>query len=84
MMGRFTERAQRSIALSQQAAAELGHGYVGTEHLLLGLLREGQGVASALQNQGVTRKGIRKLQQIIGGGNGQQIEPQDFTPRPNV
>ena len=83
MMGRFTERAQRSIALSQQAAAELGHGYVGTEHLLLGLLREGQGVAArALQNQGVTEeKVLGKLQQIIGGGNGQQIEPQDFTPR---
>ncbi|NMA82876.1 MAG: ATP-dependent Clp protease ATP-binding subunit [Epulopiscium sp.] len=83
MMGRFTERAQKAIELSQQAAAELGHGYVGTEHLLLGLIREGQGVAArALQNQGVTEEKIlEKLQQIIGGGNGQHIEPQDFTPR---
>ncbi|NLL70396.1 MAG: ATP-dependent Clp protease ATP-binding subunit [Epulopiscium sp.] len=83
MMGRFTQRAQQAIALSQQAAAELGHGYVGTEHLLLGLLREGQGVAArALQNQGVTEEKILgKLQQIIGGGNGQYVEPQDFTPR---
>ena len=43
---RFTERAQTALRLAQECSAELGHGYVGSEHLLLGLSREGRGVAA--------------------------------------
>ena len=51
---RFTERAQAALRLAQEASAELGHGYVGSEHLLLGLTREGKGVAArVLQAAGV-------------------------------
>ncbi|MBP7868698.1 MAG: hypothetical protein KA002_01400, partial [Firmicutes bacterium] len=51
MFGSFTERAQRVLILSQEEARKLGHNFVGTEHILLGLAREGQGVAArALQN----------------------------------
>ena len=51
---RFTERAQAALRLAQEGSAELGHGYVGSEHLLLGLAREGKGVAArVLQAAGV-------------------------------
>ena len=54
MFGRFTERAQKAILLAQEEAKNLRHNYVGTEHLLLGLLAEGEGVAAiALNNMGV-------------------------------
>lgn len=58
-MGRFTERAQAAINLSKDAAKELGHGYVGTEHLLLGLLKEGEGVAAkTLAGQDITYEAV--------------------------
>lgn len=51
---RFTQRAQAALRLAQEASAQLGHGYVGSEHLLLGLSREGQGVAAkVLRNAGL-------------------------------
>ena len=46
MHGRFTERAQKVLALAQEEAANLGHNNIGTEHILLGLLREGEGIAA--------------------------------------
>ncbi len=50
MFGRFTERAQKVLALSQEEAIRLGHSNIGTEHILLGLVREGEGIAAkALQ-----------------------------------
>ncbi len=53
MFGRFTERAQKSILLAQEEAKKLRHNYVGTEHILLGLLAEGEGIAAvALNNMG--------------------------------
>ena len=55
MMQRFTDGAQRVLSLAEQAARELGHDYVGTEHVLIGLLKEKQGVAAkALYELGVT------------------------------
>jgi ATP-dependent Clp protease ATP-binding subunit ClpC len=45
MIYKFTNRAERALALAQEIAAELGHNYVGTEHLLCGLVREGEGLA---------------------------------------
>ena len=61
MYGRFTEKAERAINISQETAMELGHNYVGTEHLLLGLIKEGSGVtARVLNNQGVTEDKVVK------------------------
>lgn len=83
MMGRFTQRAQEAISLSRQSAKELGHGYVGTEHLLLGLIKEGQGVASKiLVSQGITEDVIiEKIKKIGLAGNVQLADVEDFTPR---
>ena len=83
MYGRFTEKAERAINLSQESAIQLGHSYVGTEHLLLGLLREGTGVASrVMQGQGVTEeKVLREIDELIGRGENASKQPLDFTPR---
>ncbi|SET72893.1 ATP-dependent Clp protease ATP-binding subunit ClpC [Natronincola peptidivorans] len=81
MHGKFTERAQQAVILSQQYAQQFGHSYVGTEHLLLGLLQEGEGIgAKALKNLGVE---ISKLQESIVAivGKGQQQQLMGFTPR---
>ncbi|HPV02268.1 MAG TPA: Clp protease N-terminal domain-containing protein, partial [Clostridiales bacterium] len=70
MFGRFTEKAEKALSLAQESAARLGHSYVGTEHLLLGLLKEGTGVAArVLQSQGVTEeKIISQIDELIGRG----------------
>ncbi len=69
--GRFTERAQKVIMISQQEAAALNHSYVGTEHLLLGLVKEGGGIAAqVLKNMGVeAQKVTEKIQELIGKGD---------------
>ncbi|SNS38346.1 ATP-dependent Clp protease ATP-binding subunit ClpC [Anaerovirgula multivorans] len=82
MHGRFTERAQQAVILSQQCAQQLGHNYVGTEHILLGLLQEGEGIAAkALKNLGVE---VAQLQEsiinIVGKGQPQN-QLMGFTPR---
>lgn len=83
MYGRFTEKAERAINLSQESAMKLGHSYVGTEHLLLGLLREGTGVAArVMQGQGVTEeKVLKEIDELIGRGESGSKQPSDFTPR---
>jgi ATP-dependent Clp protease ATP-binding subunit ClpC len=83
MYGRFTEKAERAIALSQESAMQLGHNYVGTEHLLLGLVREGSGVAAhVLQSQGVTvDKVVKEIEELIGKGAEAGQQPLGFTPR---
>jgi ATP-dependent Clp protease ATP-binding subunit ClpC len=83
MMGRFTERAQVAINLSQEIAKGLKHGYVGTEHLLLGLLKEGEGVAAKiLKNQGITYEALEdKIKEVIVSDSVQVAESEGFTPR---
>jgi ATP-dependent Clp protease ATP-binding subunit ClpC len=83
MYGRFTEKAERAIALSQESAMQLGHNYVGTEHLLLGLVKEGSGIAArVLQGQGVTQEKILKeIEELIGRGETTGQQPLGFTPR---
>ena len=83
MNGRFTEKAERAIAISQEGAMMLGHNYVGTEHLLLGLVKEGSGVAAlVLQSQGVTEeKVLKEIETLIGKGEEPQEQPSEFTPR---
>ncbi|HHV59612.1 MAG TPA: ATP-dependent Clp protease ATP-binding subunit [Clostridiaceae bacterium] len=82
MFGRFTEKAEKAIAFSQESAMAMGHNYVGTEHLLLGLIKEGSGVAArVLQSQGVTEaKVVMEIETLIGRGEGKE-QPLGFTPR---
>ncbi len=83
MYGRFTEKAEKAISFSEESAMHLGHNYVGTEHLLLGLVKEGTGVASrVLQNQGITEEKVTKgIEDLIGRGEETGEQPLGFTPR---
>ncbi|WP_296971813.1 ATP-dependent Clp protease ATP-binding subunit [Tepidanaerobacter sp. EBM-38] len=83
MNGRFTERAQKVIAYAQEEARRLNHNVVGTEHLLLGLLREGEGVAArALINLGVDADKVRsQVEMMIGVGPFPIQGPIGYTPR---
>lgn len=83
MYGRFTEKAEKAINFSQDTAMELGHNYVGTEHLLLGLIKEGSGVAArVLQSQNVTEdKVLKEVEELIGRGEATGEQPLGFTPR---
>ena len=83
MFERFTDRARRVMVLAQEEARMLQHNYIGTEHLLLGLLVEGQGVGTkALVELGITKEAaIAQIKTIIGQG---QLKPSGhipFTPR---
>ncbi len=82
MFGRFTERAQKVLALSQEEAVRLGHNNIGTEHILLGLLREGEGIAAkALQSLGVQVEKIQEeVERLIGVGK-QPMQTIHYTPR---
>ena len=80
---RFTQRAQAALRLAQEASAQLGHGYVGSEHLLLGLSREGQGVAAkVLRNAGLEPETIRSsIARLVGVGAPVHMPSQGLTPR---
>jgi len=79
---RFTQRAQNALRLAHEAAQEMGHSYVGSEHILLGLLREGEGIAArALQNAGVDAEMLKNsIISVVGKGEG-GIPAQGLTPR---
>lgn len=79
---RFTDRARRAICLAQEEARLLRHDHVGTEHLLLGLLDEGEGVAAkALDSLGVSRESVRaQVEEIIGHGTSPPAGQVPFTP----
>jgi len=81
MFERFTERARKVIVLAQSEAERLRHNYIGTEHLLLGLIHEGEGVAAqALTASGVTLDGAREqVENIVGHGEA-DISQKPFTP----
>ena len=83
MFGKFTESAQEAIKLSQESALELGHSYVGTEHILLGLVRQKEGVAAkSLESYGVNENDvIKKIEELIGLGEVDKVKMQEFTPR---
>ncbi len=80
---RFTDRALAALRLAQEASAELGHGYVGSEHLLLGLAREGRGVAArVLQSAGLESETIRaSIARMVGVGAPGGSPSQGLTPR---
>ena len=83
MFERFTDRARRVVVLAQEEARTLDHNYIGTEHILLGLVREGEGVAaSALEALGISPADIRgDLEAIIGRGDLAPVGNIPFTPR---
>jgi ATP-dependent Clp protease ATP-binding subunit ClpA len=80
---RYTDRARRTVTLAQDEARGLGHNYLGTEHLLLGLLAEGQGLAwRVLDHLGVSAAAARgQVEAIIGRGQDTPAGPIPFTPR---
>ena len=80
---RFTERAQQALTKAQEAAGSFGHSYIGSEHLLLGLLREGGGpAAKALTACGVTEDAlVEQIEQLSGCGTPDAAAPQGMTPR---
>ena len=82
MFGRFTDRARQAVYLAQEEARLLGHDYVSTEHLLLALLYEGQGVAAkALEALGISREQARgRVEEITGRGQGSRNGHLPFTP----
>ncbi|MGO1543374.1 MAG: ATP-dependent Clp protease ATP-binding subunit [Gulosibacter sp.] len=83
MFERFTDRARRVIVLAQEEAKLLNHNYIGTEHLLLGLIHEGDGVAAkALESLGISLEAVRdQVQDIIGKGQQKPNGHIPFTPR---
>ena len=83
MFDRFTDRARRVIVLAQDEARMLNHNYIGTEHLLLGLIHEGEGVAAkALESLGISLEAVRaQVEEIIGQGQQAPMGHIPFTPR---
>lgn len=83
MFERFTDRARRVVVLAQDEARELNHNYIGTEHILLGLISEGDGVAAkALESMGISLDAVRsEVVDIIGRGSQPPSGHVPFTPR---
>jgi hypothetical protein len=83
MFERFTDRARRVVVLAQEEAVGLQHNYIGTEHLLLGLIREREGVAAkALEALGISLEAVRsEVEEIIGQGQSAPTGQIPFTPR---
>src|SRR6266480_4228095 len=83
MFERFTDRARRVVVLAQEEARMLNHNYIGTEHILLGLIHEGEGVAAkALESLGISQEAVRQqVEQIVGRGQQAPSGHIRFTPR---
>ncbi len=83
MFERFTDRARRVVVLAQEEARLLNHNYIGTEHILLGLIHEGEGVAAkALESLGISLQAVRdQVEEIIGQGGSSPSGHIPFTPR---
>ncbi|MBQ5801061.1 MAG: ATP-dependent Clp protease ATP-binding subunit, partial [Clostridia bacterium] len=83
MNNKFTQRAQKSLAEAERIASELGHTYIGTEHILYGLVSEGEGVASKLlEGKGASAERIREIiSDYAGVGTKTSLSASDMTPR---
>lgn len=80
---KFTERAQKVMVFSQEEAVRLNHSYIGTEHILLGLIREGEGIAAqVLKNRSITLDAVRsQVEAIVGKGQEKVEQIMGYTPR---
>jgi ATP-dependent Clp protease ATP-binding subunit ClpC len=80
---RFTDRARRVVVLAQEEARTLNHNYIGTEHVLLALCHEGEGVAAkALEALNISLEAVRQqVEEIIGRGEAPAVGHIPFTPR---
>ncbi len=83
MFERFTDRARRVLVLAQEEARLLNHSFIGTEHILLGLIHEGEGVAAkALESLGISLEAVReKVEETIGPAGSAPTGSPPFTPR---
>jgi ATP-dependent Clp protease ATP-binding subunit ClpC len=83
MFERFTDRARRVVVLAQEEARHLQHNYIGTEHILLGLIHEGEGVAArTLESLGISHEAVRQqVEEVIGRGQYASSGHIPFTPR---
>ena len=83
MFERFTDRARRVLVLAQEEARLLNHNFIGTEHILLGLIHEGEGVAAkALEALGISLEAVReKVEETIGPAGSSTTGSPPFTPR---
>ena len=83
MFERFTDRARRVVVLAQDEAKMLNHNYIGTEHILLGLIHEGEGIAAkALEQMGISLEAVREqVEEVIGHGQTVPTGHIPFTPR---
>ena len=83
MFERFTDRSRRALVLAQQEAHLLGHDHIGTEHLLIGLIDEEDGIAArVLAELGVTRQAVRdRVEETVGRSAGESSGNAPFTPR---
>ena len=82
MIYKFTNKAKKVIEIANDISVELGHNYIGTEHILYGLVKEGEGIAAkVLNNKGITDEKVRvKIEEILGVGRAIK-ETLGFTPR---
>ena len=83
MFERFTDRSRRVVVLAQEEARMLNHNYIGAEHILLGLIRESDGLAArALESLEISLGAVRQqVEEIIGQGQQAPTGPVPFTPR---
>ena len=82
MIYKFTTRAKKVIEIADEISIKLGHNYIGTEHILYGLVTEGEGVASkVLNNKGISQeKVLKRIEELLGRGKKIE-ESMGFTPR---
>ena len=83
MTNKFTEKAQNALEAARTEAQRMGHTYIGSEHLLLGLLEEGTGIAAKiLMGKHLTAKDVRgEIERLIGFGSPSAVGAKDMTPR---
>jgi ATP-dependent Clp protease ATP-binding subunit ClpC len=83
MFDRFTDKASEALNLALESAQELGHSYIGSEHILLGLLKESDGVAArVLEDNKIDAQAVEEMmEELIGRGEPSDVTPQDLTPR---
>ena len=83
MAYKFTKKAEKAVEIAEKIAIQLGHNYVGTEHILYGLVKEGTGIASkVLENQNITPDAVlEKIEELVGIGEQKNTGTMGLTPR---